>query len=224
MTVMWRNDISLLFPYFQFSLFHSITTILHLVEIRGCNPFARMDSGSLESEWTKWDDLTIARYLTETNGEQRQRMLKMLWDEHKEKGRDVNGISQKLDPTTRSMFWGFKLAQDVANEEEQKQEWKLEYAERLIPKFSMEGNYGMVVEEWAEKVRELLSHFSGTEIMKIMSISESIDLPELKKERLDFPQHTVHTFLRKVVDAWNNKHSIPSCDNSSGEETERVME
>ena len=66
-------------------------------------------------------------------------MLKMLWDEHKEKGRDVNGISQKLDPTTRSMLWGFKLAQDVANEEEQKQEWKLEYAERLIPMFSMEG-------------------------------------------------------------------------------------
>ena len=139
MTVMWRNDISLLFPYFQFSLFHSITTILHLVEIRGCNPFARMDSGSLESEWTKWDNLTIVRCLTETNEEQRQRMLKMLWDEHEEKGRDVNGISQKLDPTTRSMLWGFKLAQDVANEEEQKQEWKLEYAERLIPMFSMEG-------------------------------------------------------------------------------------
>ena len=119
----------------------------------------------------------------------------MLWDEHEERGCDVNGISQKLDSTTRSMFWGFKLAQDVADEEEQKQEWKLEYAERLIPKFSMEGNYGMVVEEWAEKVRELLSHFSGTEIMKITWISESIDVPELKKERLDFPQHTVHAFL-----------------------------
>ena len=33
------------------------------------NSLARMDSGSWESEWTKWDNLTIARYLTETNGE-----------------------------------------------------------------------------------------------------------------------------------------------------------
>lgn len=88
-----------------------------------------------------------------------------------------------------------------------KAEWKPEYAKKLIPPFTKEMNVHIPIEEWALRVQRNLDHFSGPNILNVMSISEAVDFVELNNPEFNLGDFTVHNFLLYIVKLWNQKHS-----------------
>ena len=88
-------------------------------------------------------------------------------------------------------------------EEEPLSEWQLEYGKHLLTKFDKEKSKEMTVEEWCSATLRILNSFSGTKMLKLISMMDSVEIEGWEKDKMVLWKYDEKSLSEFIIQKWH---------------------
>ena len=92
-------------------------------------------------------------------------------------------------------------------EEEPLSEWQLEYGKHLLTKFDKEKSKEMTVEEWCSATLRILNSFSGTKMLKLISMMDSVEIEGWEKDKMVLWKYDEKSLSEFIIQKWHQVYS-----------------